>query len=142
MNRRQTKILACLTLASAAIASAQTLRPGDYEVTVDMQLPNSQTTTFTETTCLTPEGARDFSAFLQDSMNADEDCTHSNLKTAGNKTTWDTACDDSTSVSELTTLAGDTFTVVVTTKIGGETLKANMRAKRIDATCTAEDDDE
>ena len=64
------------------------------------------------------------------------------LKTAGNKTTWDTACEDSTSVSELTTLAGDAFTVVVTTKISAETLKANMRAKRIAATCTPEDDDE
>jgi hypothetical protein len=142
MTRRQIKILACLALASAALASAQTLQPGDYEVTVDMQLPGSETTTFTETTCLTPEGARDFRAFLQDSLSADEDCTHSNLRTAGNKTTWDSACGDSTSVSELTTLAGDTFTVVVTTNIGGETFKADMRAKRVAATCTVEDDDE
>lgn len=130
-----------VTLAAAAVASAQTLQPGNYEIEIEMQLPGSpQPATASDTQCLTPDDVRDFRALLLDTMGSDEDCTHSNVVTEGNKWSWDSVCDDTTSHTELTHMS-DSFTAVVTTRIEGETFVANMRARRIGATCTPDDED-
>lgn len=142
MHRRRSKSLACLAIASATIATAQTLQPGDYEITFELQLPGTtEPTLATATQCLAPEDARDLRAILTEAMGSHEDCTYSNLTTEGNKTSWDAVCDDTSSHTELTH-NGDAFTAVVTTKIDGETFVANMRARRVSATCAPDDDDE
>lgn len=139
MNRR-IRVFACVALAAAAVASAQTLQPGNYEVEVEMQLPGSPSpVSASDTQCLTPDDARDLRAVLLEAMGSDEECTHSSLRTNGNTLSWDSVCEDTTSSTELTYM-GDSFTALVTTMIDGETFVANMRARRIGATCTPDED--
>lgn len=137
---KRIRAIACVTLASAAVASAQTLQPGNYEIEIEMQMPGSPApVSASDTQCLTPDDVRDFRSLLLESMGSDSGCTHSNVVTEGNKWSWDTVCDDTTSSTELTHMS-DSFTAIVTTRIDGETFVANMRARRIGATCTPDDE--
>jgi hypothetical protein len=142
-------LMAALMLAGAATGSAQIqLRPGEYEITLDMNLPvprevqnavldaagyKKQRTL----QCITAEdakGAKDIARFLARELD-ESNCTMSEIKTTGNKMTYSTTCveDDirMTMNTELTT-GPDSFTSFTTAGDNrGQTSTVKATAKRI-----------
>jgi hypothetical protein len=143
MSKRRASIIAAITLATTAIAWSQaSMRPGQYEITVEMQLPGIPgAQKITQMDCLTAEEARDFQNLMMKEMSGVEGCTFSNVETTGNKITWDTACDSVTGTSELTFVT-DGFTAVSKMKAQGTEVTATTSGKWVGATCTVPDDDE
>jgi hypothetical protein len=142
MNKRRATVIAALGLATAALAWAQnTLRPGQYEMMVEMQLPGAaQPMTMAQMACLTAEEARDFQSLMNQQMGGVEGCTFSDPQTTGNKMTWSTTCDDVTATSELAFLP-DGFTVLTRSTVQGTAITANVTAKWLSTTCTVPDDE-
>lgn len=120
-------------------AAAQTaLKPGEYRVTVEMVMPGQTTPlSLTTPTCITPEVAKDFRSLLSSTMAGPEDCSFTNLVTAGNKIRWDTKCDEVSAKSELT-MQGDGFDVLVTAIVAGQTFPSRMSYRWVGAVCSAE----
>src|SRR5687767_5443188 len=86
-------------LAAAAPVVAQTpIRPGRWEVTMQMQMPNMPMAMpeMKSTQCVTPEQVKDPASTLpsgpQGGRGANQDCKVSNYKVSGNKVTWQMAC--------------------------------------------------
>ena len=142
MSKRQLSIIAAIALASAAIAWSQTsMRPGEYEITVEMQLPGIPgAQKATQTNCLSDEEARDFQSLIVGEMGGIEGCTFSNVQTSGSKITWDTKCDDVTGASELT-FVSDGFTAITKMQTRGTEVTATTSGKWIGATCSVPDDE-
>ena len=143
MSKRQLSIIAAIALASAAIAWSQTsMRPGEYEITVEMQLPGIPgAQKITQMDCLTDEEARDFQSLIMGEMGGVEGCTFSNVETTGNKITWDTACDDVTGDFRAHVRRGRVHRGLEDETRGTE-VTATTSGKWIGATCTVPDDDE
>lgn len=131
-----------IAAGSAALALAQELRPGEYEMTVEITLPGAaQPLKATANECLTPDQVVDIQTVLREQMGADEDCTYSEPVKTGNTLKWTTMCDDLEATTELTFTA-DGFMGTVLTTVEGQEFPAKMTAKRIAATCTPDDDEE
>jgi hypothetical protein len=107
-----------LALFAAAVVLAQSgMRPGQWEVTTQMQMPNMpagfQMPAMKMTQCVTPEQAKDPANTVPRQAGrgrgGKDDCKVSDLKTTGNTVTWSIACtspDKVTGTGEMT-LAGD-----------------------------------
>jgi hypothetical protein len=109
-------IVVLVALVGATIlAQAPTqspIRPGRWEVTMQMQMPNVpvQMPEMKTTQCVTPEQARDPEAALPrgpQGGNAKQDCKVSDFKQSGNTVTWQMAC---TSPQPVTATGEMTFT--------------------------------
>jgi len=108
---KATPILVVLMLTGAAVLIAQTpVRPGRWEVTMQMQMPNSpiQMPEMKSTRCVTPEESKDPASALPSGPSGrggKSDCKVSDYKVSGNTVTWKMACtkpDAMTSTGEMT----------------------------------------
>lgn len=123
--------------AAAAIAWAQTLRPGMYEISVEMTIPEAPAPIRSTTTqCLTPEQVRDVPELIQEAMTI-EGCTFTDVATRGNAMAWHSECDGVSSDTEMT-FTGEGFTANVVSVTEGERFTTVMSGKWIGAICTAE----
>jgi hypothetical protein len=113
----------CLTavlfaaLAGAAVLDAQSpIRPGRWEVTMQMQMANMpiQMPAMKSTQCVTPDQAKDPAGALPKGPQGGrggQDCKVSNYKVSGNTVTWQMACSapqPMTSTGEMT-FTNDTY---------------------------------
>jgi hypothetical protein len=142
-------LMAALVLASPATGSAQIqLRPGQYEITLDMNLPvpreaqnavlgaagfNKQK----RLQCITADEAKeakDIAAFLARDLE-ESNCKMSDIKTTGNKMTYTTTCvDDDIRITMNTemTVGPDSLTSFTTGRDSlGQTSTVKATAKRI-----------
>lgn len=101
-------------LVVTAVALAQSpVRPGRWEVTMQMQMPNSpvQLPEMKTTRCVTPEEAKDPSKSLPTGPEGrggqKSDCKMSDYKMTGNTATWKMVC---TSPQPMTSTGEMTFT--------------------------------
>jgi hypothetical protein len=141
MNKQLARFLGAAALAACTLALAQTsVRPGQYQMTVEMQMPGTpQPMTTTLMDCISPDEAANFVELMREEMVSVEGCTLSEPSVAGSKISWDTTCAGVSAKSELT-FTDDGFTGTVRSVVDGKVIIANMQARRLSATCNAESD--
>jgi hypothetical protein len=131
MTPRQRAVPWAILVTTTVVLGAQTpqIRPGQYEVTIEMNLaiPKEAQKAVTDAAgldkdtrleCYTADDVKDFAKFLAREME-EETCKISDLKSAGNKVTFTTTCkEDDIQVMSKTemTFAGDSFTTATTAK--------------------------
>jgi len=132
---------AALAAASTAAWAQLALRPGQYKVTLEMTLPGAPgPATQDDTDCLSPEDAKDLVKAMMRELASAESCTANNIKTTGNKLTFDAACNVEgnvvTSKAELTLTGNDAYTAVMTVGTGGVNTTMKITGKWVSETCT------
>jgi len=125
--------IVALALLAATPASSQTLRPGRYEVTgeVDMggrsmKIPPSQD-------CITAEMVNDLTKVGAGDQGL-ESCTVSNVKSTGNTVSFETACDlDGERIASTTelTFGADWYKTRIKREFDGRTTSISSTAKRV-----------
>jgi hypothetical protein len=132
-------VLGLLTLpVPLAIGADNALKPGTYRVRTEIKLPDApQPTVTTEEECLTVAEARDAYTLLLREINTtdDDDCTNSNMKSAGGKVTFDKRCGDQESKVEMT-FGSDWYKADVTTVMGRDVIAVKLDARWVKADCT------
>ena len=138
-------VIVLALFATAAIIAQSGMRPGQWETTTQMQMPNMpnlpagfQMPSIKGTVCITPDQAKDpANAFTRQTgrgRGGKDDCKMSDYKTTGSGVSWSFACtspDKVTGSGEMT-FAGDdsyTSTMKMVTAQGEMTMKTT--GKRI-----------
>src|SRR5687767_11298406 len=95
-SMRVNKLLAAgslLALVTTAAWAQLALRPGKYNVTMNLTLPGApSSSTQEDTDCLSAADAKDLVKAMMRELSDEPSCTASNVKTAGSKLTFDAAC--------------------------------------------------
>jgi hypothetical protein len=124
-----------LTFVTVAVAQTVILRPGQYEMTVEMNMPGGvKMDPLKQTDCITAEDLKDFSkAFLE--ADFAKACKVSGYKATGNKVTFSTDCtENGAHMSGKTEMnfTADSFTGLTTTKDDeGTVITLRMSGKKI-----------
>jgi len=129
--------LTVVLVASAALLSAQDnpMRPGQWEVAMQMQMAGMSMPEMKTTHCITPEQlAKDPASGLPNGVQRGQDsCKVSDYKQTGNTVTWKMACSEPqplTADGELT-FAGDAYTGTITMMMPQGAMSMKMNGKRL-----------
>lgn len=122
--------------ASVVATQAVNLKPGRYEVSVEMEMADSPTKMppMKDTQCITAEDLKDFSRLLVDSEER-ERCKVSDYRAVGNKVSFNATCvedGESYKMDAEMTFAGDSFTGMMRSNHKGQAMTIKSMAKRID----------
>jgi|SRR5688500_1769431 hypothetical protein len=106
-----------LLIGATALVAQSPMRPGRWEITMQMQMPNMpvQMPETKTTQCITPEQVKDPANTLPrgpQGRGASQDCKVSDYKVSGNTVTWRMTCSTPqpmTSTGEMT-FTGDSYT--------------------------------
>jgi len=133
--------IALLALAATAAWAQLALRPGKYNVTMELTLPGAPiSNTQEDTDCLTPEDAKDLVKAMMRELTSESSCSASNVKQAGNKLTFDAACTIQgnvvSSATELTITSDTAYTAVMQVNAAGVNTQLKIAGKWAGATCT------
>jgi hypothetical protein len=113
---KTTFVAAVAVLIGVAVFAQGSMRPGQWETTMQMEMPGSpiQMPAMKSARCITPEDAKDPSRSLptgpQGRGNQKSDCKVSDYKTSGSTVTWKMTCsspEPMTGTGEMT-YTGDT----------------------------------
>jgi hypothetical protein len=96
--------LACALAVSVVIAQSP-MRPGNWETTVQMEMPGMSMPAMKSTKCVTAAQIEDP---VQSLPSAAPGCTMSNYKAEGSKLTWTMACKDMAGTAEIA-FKGDVY---------------------------------
>ena len=110
-------LLCALLFSAAAAANAGLMRPGKWQVTVQMESPNGSVRlpAVTQVVCITAEQA---AKPEPPKANTNADCTLANYTIAGNLVTWTIACPKSNMTgSGRMTFTIDTYEGAVTMRV-------------------------
>jgi hypothetical protein len=124
--------------AAAAIAQTSPIRPGRWEVAMQMQMANSpvQLPEMKTTQCVTPEQVKDPANALPQATGAGRgqtDCKVSDYKVSGNTATWQMSCTKPqalTSTGEMTFTA-DTYDGTIKTNMAQGVMTMKVAGKRL-----------
>lgn len=137
----KTTSIAALALLITAIAIAQSspIRPGRWEVTMQMQMAGSpiQMPEMKTTRCVTPEDAKDPTRSLPSGPEGrggqKSDCKVSDYKVSGNTASWKMACTTPqamTGTGEMT-FTDDSYTGTLKTDMAQGQMTMKMAGKRL-----------
>ena len=123
--------------ASVVAAQAVNLKPGRYEVSVEMEMANSPTKMppMKDTQCITAEDLKDFSRLLVDSEER-ERCKISDYRATGSKVTFNATCVEDGETYKMDAemmFAGDSFTGMMRSNHKGQAMTIKSVAKRTGA---------
>ena len=137
---KTTFVLATVVLVAAATALAQgPIRPGRWEVTMQMQMAGSpiQMPEMKTTRCVTPEEAKDPSKSLpsgpQGRGGQNSDCKMADYKVSGNTATWKMVCtmpQAMTTTGEMT-FNDDSYTGTMKADMAQGQMTMKMAGKRL-----------
>lgn len=132
---------ALLALAATAAWAQLALRPGKYNVTMELTLPGAPVSDAQEDTdCLSPDDAKDLVKAMMRELSTAQSCTASNVRTTGNKLTFDAACTlDGNVVSantELTIKNDTSYAAVMKVDAAGVSTTLKIAGQWVGATCT------
>ena len=121
--------------ASVVLAQAVNLKPGRYEVSVEMEMANSPTKMppMKDTQCITAEDLKDFSKLLVDSEER-ERCKVSDYRAVGNTVSFNATCVEDGETYRMDAemvFAGDSFTGMMRSNHKGQAMTIKSVAKRI-----------
>jgi len=103
---KSTRIVIVLCgLVVAAVSAQGPMRAGNWEATMQMQMPGMTMPAMKNVQCVTNEQLKDPAKALP---SASPGCTMSDYKADGNKVTWKMACKDMAGTGEIT-FKGDTY---------------------------------
>jgi hypothetical protein len=131
-----------LGLIAATAAWAQlALRPGQYNVTMELTLPGAPSAgAQQDTDCLSPEDAKDLVKAMMRELANEQSCTASNVKTSGNTLTFDAACSVEGNVvsanTELTIKSETSYAAVMQVNAAGVSTTLKITGQWAGATCT------
>lgn len=127
---RPVALALCVTALSWAAYAQIPIREGNWEVTMQVEIPGMQVKMpdFKTAQCLTKEQLKDpAQALPQGTQDKNNDCKVSDYKASGNKATWKMTCTIPMPISGLgeITYAGDAYdgSMTMTTGIGDMTMK-------------------
>jgi hypothetical protein len=135
-------VIALAMLATVAVIAQTGMRPGQWEVTSQMQMPNMpagiQMPSQKMTMCITPEQAKD-PATMATSQNGrgrggKSDCKTSDFKSSGSTITWSFACtspDKMSGTGEMTFAGDDSYTNTLKMVMAQGEMTMKMTGKRI-----------
>ena len=92
-------------LAVSVVSAQNPMRPGNWESSVQMEMPGMSMPAMKNTKCVTAEQLKDPVKALP---SAAPGCTMSDYKTAGGKVTWKMACSEMSGTGEIS-FKGDTY---------------------------------
>lgn len=92
-------------LAAVVVSAQSPMRPGNWESTMQMQMPGMSMPAMKNTKCVTAEQLKDPVKALP---SAAPGCTMSDYKADGGKVTWKMACTDMAGTGEIT-FKGDAY---------------------------------
>jgi len=131
--------LAVLAGAAAVIAQTSPIRPGQWEVTMQMQMANAPTQIpeMKTTQCVTPEQIKDPAAALSQGFGGgaagQTDCKVSDYKMTGSTATWQMSCtkpQTMTSSGEVT-FTGDAYAGTIKTNLAQGAMTMKVAGKRL-----------
>jgi len=107
--------VACGVLAAVSVAAQSPMRPGRWEVTMQMQMTNMpmQMPEMKTSRCVTAEELKDPQKAVPSASQSPNACKVSDYKVTGNTVSWRMACgppQDMTGSGEMTFTADDTYT--------------------------------
>ena len=134
-------VIALAMLATVAVIAQATMRPGQWEITSQMQMPNMpagfQMPAMTMMQCITPEQAKDPASTVPRQSGRGrgnkDDCKVSDYKTSGNTVTWSMACtspDKMTATGEMTFAGEDSYTSTMKMVMAQGEMTMKMTGKR------------
>jgi hypothetical protein len=133
-------VIALALFATAALVAQSPMRPGLWEVTMQMQMPNMpvQMPEMKVPQCVTPEQAKDPAATVprgqQPGRSAQkDDCKVTDVKTSGNKTAWTMMCttpNKMTGTGEMT-FADDSYTGAMKMVMAQGEMTMKVSGKRV-----------
>jgi hypothetical protein len=138
-------IFTCVVLLTATVVAwADTsMRPGKYEVTVEMQLPGApapQKSTTLE--CMTAAEGKDLVKRVMAEMDSEGSCKTSNLKIGSGTVTFDARCDHDGTIgivrSEMT-YGSDWLKGVTTLTMGKDVIVMKASSRWVGAQCQKEE---
>lgn len=123
-----------LSVAPAASAADSVVRPGNWQISFQMDIPGLpvKMKPITVTQCVTEEDAADPNKSLP-SQSRDENCKVVDHKVEGNKVSWSVKCDGQEEVAttgELT-FGTDSYDGVVRVNSGGQQMTSKIKGKRL-----------
>ena len=130
-------VLMGVMMGPAALAAQQGPRlDGDWQVSVDMEVPGMPTglPTHTMNRCITKaEAANPENALPQATTDGSVTCKVSNYKSVGNTITWALTCIGETPIKATGELvySGSTYTGAMTLDVDGETMTMKYAATRV-----------
>ena len=85
---------ALILAASALCAEERTLRPGEYEMTTQMQMEgmNREIPPRTFRHCFSADDVKDWRRIAQENQQKNNDCQIQDMKTSGHHTSWSMTC--------------------------------------------------
>ena len=98
-------VLAC-GLAASVVSAQSPMRPGNWETTVQMEMPGMSMPATKTAKCVTAAQLKDP---VQSVPSTAPGCTMSNYKVEGSKVTWAMACKDMSGTGEMTFKGDDTY---------------------------------
>jgi hypothetical protein len=105
MKSIQIAVLACV-LAVSVVTAQSPMRPGNWETTVQMEMPGMSMPAMKTAKCVTAAQLKDP---VQSVPSTAPGCTMSNYRTEGSKVTWTMACKDMSGTGEMTFKGDDTY---------------------------------
>jgi hypothetical protein len=125
---------AAILVATSTLVWAQSrMRPGQYELVTEMNIAGTAKPALKATDCITAEVLKDQTKLLMQAAD-EQNCKVSDLVKAGDRTTFNFACNDDgvRSVSRVEMNYGvDSASGVVTTKVEGEVTTTRLSWRRI-----------
>jgi hypothetical protein len=136
MTRLSLSILMLLTVTAATILAQNPMRPGRWEVTMQMQMANMpmQMPEMKTTQCVTEAQLKDpASSVPSAAARNNSSCKVSDYKTAGSMVSWKVACtgqEAMTGTGEMN-FSGDTYTGLMKMMMSQGEMSMKMSGKRL-----------
>lgn len=136
-------VIALAMLATAIVIAQSSMRPGQWEMSMQMQMPNMpagvQMPVTKTVLCISPDQAKDpANAIPRQSgrgrATGKDDCKMTDMKTSGNTLTWSMTCtspEKMTATNEMTFTGDDSFTSTMKMVMAQGEMTTKTTAKRI-----------
>jgi hypothetical protein len=139
---RSVSVIVLALFATAAVIAQSGMRPGQWEITTQMAMPNMpagfQMPVQKMTQCITPEQAKDPANTVPrqpgPGRGSKDDCKMSGYKTTGNTVTWSMACttpEKVTATGEMTLTGDDSYTSTMKMVMAQGEMTMKMNGKRV-----------
>jgi hypothetical protein len=141
MKKTIVALASLLALAATAAWAQLALRAGKYDIKIELTVPglplgNSQQ----DTDCLSAADAKDLVSAMMRELSAQPGCTASNVKSIGNKLTFDASCSVQGTVvaanAELTLHGETAYDALINVNAGGIPTTLKIHGQWVEGACT------
>jgi hypothetical protein len=132
-----TSALACLLAASLLRAEEVTMRPGEYEMTTEMQMAGGRQpmppTTFRH--CFSADDVKDWNRVIRENPHKSSNCQIQDMKTTGSHASWTMTCSSGAKATAQAERSTDGYDITMNMEMPGQSgrnkVKVHTVAKRL-----------